>query len=1245
MANVNGMQANMGLSGVYATSQEFNTPSPASVSLGLMAEAAQRQQQAYQIMESTPLGASSAFQQQYQQQMQSIQQQQSMNPYAARMFERAQASGSQQYLPSPITMTPPNSGVFRPPAPRPAMAPIAPVYTPTMPHQMFQPFTPQAPQPMFRNLQEQEEMQRVIRANNDFSLYSQAPGAIGYGAGIAAGAGAGALAGRRFGAWGALAGAGIGAIGAGVSGFAGGMEGLGQMMMRPFQQRQEMGAGIMNMSRNWVASGNDLNVLGRGLSRDASLNLASQVQNLASEGQFRKQTGEMFNSQDLMQIMRKGGESGLFDMSQDVPRIKEKLRETAGTIKQFMELTNDPSITSVIGQMGRLQQFGMNQQDMVTAARGMRSFARAAGTSIEGLQQIGGLPGAATFQQAGLTAGQGFQFGNFAAANANQMVAAGALTPRQLALMGGVQGMAQREMQSQAAFASMPLFAASQAQFSGGQWGVNPATVGRGDGAFGMVSGSMQAMNQAVQRGGIGALATFQMRQRELSDAALSQMTPMEQMAQKMKMAMGTGQALGLRGREALSVGGMTAFDAETANQMDFMASSPQFWENQRKAIRRRQLELGQAEAARNRDEYSMFTGMGEAVGLSGAGSWGRKTSLAFGEAGGTISGAGSAISNRLGDAWDEHIMGTDVITSRFDSGVSGLRSAAMRGTKAQSRQRAARMNAIRGVVAGGIDIDQDLLLQAAKSRRQLGVGVGETIGNLLGTVVAPGDLGTMGSGLATAAVTPRDLQRGMARKQLQRSSDFINMMEQIKTGGITDKGYEEAFTAIEGSLGAGGEGLGVDVIDRYAAKLDKRVLEGAEGELAGTSGGATIGGVIGLVGGPVGVAVGAAIGAAVGGGSTSVELTESEYREMAIESYMESAKAGGKPISRKAAEAKYNKLTPDEKKNLRLQGLDQARKRSKDKRAYDKLEGSSRKNRADQITSATNQRIAALRDDEAFKGVESALGLGSTLGIYTERDKFIQDLSARPDFGIKSLLAAKRSGAGDTDAITKQLKAAGIGSKEQAAIYKELDRMGETEEGRKALAAYEDMGAAGVSLEDLNLYGAQSEAIQTQTAFGSAGFRKSFGKYSGTLTEHLATSGSKAITGKSVAQQFTKEELAKMSKFGGIEGRRMAKLVERAQYSGSDEKRRQQALEAQGQITDLAAKKAEQDAEGVEKQAKVSAGGAEAKGLERDLKAIDEMAALFADFRPAIKEFAKGTRDLSAAMESDAMTRVLEGD
>lgn len=1288
MANVNGMQASMGLSGVYGGSQEFQTPWPADVSMGLMVEAAQRQQQNFQTIESTPLGAPAAFRQQYQQQMAQIQAHQSMNPYAARMFEGAQGRGSQQYLPSPLTMTPPSTGVFRPPPQQPSYAPIAPVYTPSTSQSWMQPFTPQAPQPMFRSQWEQDEMQRVIRENRRASFYGQVPGALGYGAGIAAGAGAGALAGSRFGGRGALIGAGIGAVGAGLSGLAGGFEHIGQMLARPYQERQVMGAGIMNMSQNWVTAGSDLNVLGRGLSREASINLAGQIQNLSGESRFQRNTGEMFNAQDLMQIMRKGGEAGLFDMAQELPQIKEKLRETAGTIKQFMELTNDPSITSVIQQMGRLQQFGLNQQEMVGAARGMRRFAKAAGTTIDGLQQIGGLPGAATFQQAGLTAGQGFMYGNYAAAGANQMVAAGALTPRQLALMGGVQGIAQRDMQAQAAFASMPLFAASQAQFSGGQWGVNPATAGRGDGAYGMVSGSMQAMNQAVQRGGIGALATFQMKQRELSDATLSQMTPMEQMAQRMKMAMSTGQQLGLSGMEALSVGGTVTVGADMANQMSMMARSPEFWENQRKAIRRRQLQLGQEEAARNRiNKEGIFEGRGNTLGVTGTASWGRKTARSFGEFGEAFTSVGGSAAQALGDFWDEDIVGTDVITSRFNSGTAGLRESmrSMRGNKAAQRRFSREMNKIaaQNYVEGGIDVDAAFLLQAVKGTDPA-VGVGERIGNTLSYALPAGEWGTLGSqGMAKLALS-REQQQTAARREAGQVTEFLDTLERAKAEGGDRTKYKQAYKSLETAMGPKGKDLSLAVIDHAADLMDRKV-QGGVAEAFGISrkdyalgtGALNFLGPLGNVASATMAAVG--LGAEIGVGSGR-KLTEEDYANLAVESIVATSKKAGSPISREEAKKQYASMSAEEKKNLRVQVTAKARERSKNKEAYDDIEGAARGTLAEQLETATNQRIERLRGGKyaevedlldvdpligegtrgviggalgfLFGGVAgatagSAIGVSAFDNIYSSRDKGVQDTAAAlgGDFGKLALVAAQEAGVGDQGRILKQLKAGKVDADEQEMLRARLAEMRKDEKGRKQLEALQEVGAIDdVTLEQLTDYGFGSAAVQTQTAFGSAGFVDSFGRHSKGLMAHLTASG-ETVTGESVAKSFTKEDIARMAKFGGLEGRRMAKLVERGQYTGPDKEKRKRALEAQEQITEWATRKAEVDEEGTEKQEKVKASGAEAKALKKDLKAIDEMAAIFADFKPAIKEFEKGTKQLSAAMESDAMARALEGD
>ncbi len=134
------------------------------------------------------------------------------------------------------------------------------------------------------------------------------------------------------------------------------------------------------------------------------------------------------------------------------------------------------------------------------------AVARAAGTSIGGIQSQGGLPGAATFQQAGLSPAAGFGYGMHAMSSARQAVASGTFTPMQLAMQGGVHGVAQRNTQAQAAYMGTPLFAASVGGYKDGNWGLDTGNLSQqysgGGGARGMVMGAVQNLGQADTEGG-----------------------------------------------------------------------------------------------------------------------------------------------------------------------------------------------------------------------------------------------------------------------------------------------------------------------------------------------------------------------------------------------------------------------------------------------------------------------------------------------------------------------------------------------------------------------------------------------------------------------------------------------------------------------------------------------------------------------------------------------------------------------
>jgi len=611
--NYNSMQANLGL--IPGVGPQVQVKSPAQAAAELSQQASMQMQSAMQM---NPVARGSAasftFGQQYQQQFQAAQAQSSMSPYAAGMMGSFVQPSA---LPSPLMMTPASTGVFRPPMPYGSGAggsPMSPM--PVMP--MFQtPFTPQMPTPNFRTPWEQEIQQRELRADQLYSMVSQAPRFGGQAAGYGMGALAGAALGSRFGAVGRGAGAVLGGILSHYSGFA---EGMGSMAMAPFRpgrEAHEMGLSVQRMSQDWVVGGPNLHELGRGLSRDASMYVGQGIQRLAESQSFKNETRGMFNRHDLTQIMQKSGQAGLMDFDQGVDRIQEQLRKVSRTVSRFMELTNDPDVTSVIKRMGQMHTFGLSVPEIEGAASSMRAFSRAAGTTVGGLYQQG-LPGAMTYQGLGLSGGAGLQYGMYSAASARQAVASGTFSNAELAMFGGVQGVAQRNMQAQGAFMSMPMFGASISSYGAGGWGMNAGALARmgggGAGPQGMVMGAVSNMNAAVGAGGIGALAMMPLQQRQIQDQAARTMTPYEQTAMRFSMAADTGKFLGLKGAGGFAAGARMLYGDEVATQMMTEAANPAYWRAQKAMIRQERDDI-----ARSQRQEIMDAAPGIGAAISGA--------------------------------------------------------------------------------------------------------------------------------------------------------------------------------------------------------------------------------------------------------------------------------------------------------------------------------------------------------------------------------------------------------------------------------------------------------------------------------------------------------------------------------------------------------------------------------------------------------------------------------------------------
>jgi len=561
--------------------------------------------------------------------------------------------------PSPLMVSPPQMGGYGY-----ATSPLSQAPIPRMPPTpvISTPFTPQPPStPMFQSAWEQEIRNREQRADMLYSAAAQTPRVAGQMAGYGMGAGLGASIGSRFGGIGAV----VGALGgAAAAHFSGAAPAMGNAAMFPFsggRQDREMGASIQNLSRSWVLGGTNMGPLGPGLSRSHSVDLASEVRGMAGSSSFKSETGGMFNQMDLMNILKQGGQSGLMDQSQDVQAIKQNLRTTARTVKEFMELTQDPDVSNVIRTMSQMgTQLGMDQMQMREAATGMRTYSRAAGASIEAIQASGGMAGAATFASAGLGAGTGYNYGMYSLASARQGVAAGSMTPRQLQMLGGVEGVAGRNMQIGASMMSNEALGLAVSMRTGGDWALDHEALGdlSSPGAMGLKSLKKRAKKQ-FKGASMSEMAMYPLRQRELMSQAVDQLSPQEMMAMQYRMAIDTGREEGLQGKAALGFGARRLFGDDAAIQMMEQGGSSEFWDMQKKSLDQSIQERSMARYKRIQDEGPGYWGrLGGLVRDSAGGrrlsEVGTTASQAFGQdldtVGGFFSGIGTGVSNFFED-------------------------------------------------------------------------------------------------------------------------------------------------------------------------------------------------------------------------------------------------------------------------------------------------------------------------------------------------------------------------------------------------------------------------------------------------------------------------------------------------------------------------------------------------------------------------------------------------------------------
>jgi len=1200
MVDFNSMQMAMGLNGDSPSPLGLRTPSPAETSFAAEQQAAMRMQQSQMQIQAAGGVAS-----QFREQLQRVQIQQSFNPYAAQALASYMPGGAatgygQGYLPSPLAMTPASTGVFRPRMENAGMYALPQMYTqPILPT----PFTPQTVSQQFRKPYDFSAVQEDLQANRFFSNAAQVPGIAGEMAGYGAGAFVGAKmmgGGMKSKAIGAL----LGATGAGFMGIPGGFGSAMDWATSMPVETREMAAGIQNMSQNWVVSGANLHRTGRGLTRDASIDMAQQVRSLASEDSFRSATGDSFNRVDLMQIMNKGGQAGLFDMSQEVPNIRSKLKETATTLKQFMELTNDPDVSNAINQMGKLQQFGMTQTQQVRAMGNLRQYARAAGTTMQGMEAMGGMPGAATFQQANLAAGAGWDYGNFAAQSARQLVATGGVNQMQLALMGGVQGIAQRDMQAQAAFSSMPLWAAAQASYGPAGWGVNKAQVGQAvGGPQGMVTNAMSVMGSAMQQGGIGALAMFGMKQSEIASKAMARMTPEELMMQRFKMAQDTGAFLGQSGINGFGLGASALFGQDIGRQMVQQMQEPGFFRSQVRNLERRKSEIAYEQREKNKEDAPWFGGdlryYTDQMGGRGVAN--------------AITGVANEVSKAVGD------VGMDIMTAvkspfqwledqrafndegRIVTRHGGSAGAIASGLRKVSKQNLSKLimnmskTGTRKTTAKDVDYDSETLLQAYNEEYE---GQPSRVAGGVDTAfsVAQFHPGLMVASLALAA--------GEMATGLKFSPGDIIAQGVIKAT-TTKARQEELVSNLQRSAQ-----VTVDRAERAAAigvtgkRRDAVIAKIAESEGKGAAYAAGAGsGTASMVMGEAGRLYGKAVQEKTSGGKGS-SISNQDVTAMLASSLM--SRHG---LSVSVANARAIELAKDPDVLAEIYAV--ARDESGKAALMDEGEGTAKRALVN-ISTARGEAITS--EFKANRGaLEKALGLESSwLGNYSDEEKEIQRMATEvgggENFALIAATAASLNPNGPDNKgsnLLKLQKKFGFSDKDLQAAKAKVRSMSEL--GRKQL------GLVGLrSLDDMMTYGTGIGVEGIGDAFRSEGFKQTVA--SQRAKEYLG--GKEEFKIEDFITKFSDTDLLTMSKSTNAKQQAMAALVNRSKGTGED------AKAAKAELGQMAIDANTVNGEGVTVADTTTATGKDAQLADKSIEAMNALEEMAKSMKPAIANF-----------------------
>lgn len=479
-----------------------------------------------------------------------------LNPYMANAM-----GGGTMSMPSPIYNTASQYGIYRPPAP--SMMPMATGFaTPNM----FNPFSPGIPGPQF--------MPPSMHAHAlHQSLSSQAASmAVGGAAGLAS-MGGSMLGAAAFGGKGLL-----GMLGGGV---AGGLVGMGasslvNLMARPYLREVGMGNMIADQSRSFMVGGGFMGPGGAGFDMGSSRQIARGLMGFGRDFGMQRELG--FNTSDYTKIFSLAGQHGMMDMAQSPDQVLSQVKNVAKSVKAFMQIAQEPDVREAMKMMGQLRTMGLNLQETNAAAFNARQFARMAGVSMQAGMNMYGNPGAAMAQGIGLSGGLGFNVGMASGGMARLAVAGGAFNEQQLAMAGGVQGLAQINTTSGLSAVNLNAVLPGLMRNQGGKLSLDQDLVRKYQSGALSIRDLTQMGAQNMRDWGQSGIENITVQMQEQKDSLGRMLGP--QGAQMLALR----QALDIRKETGGTLGGAfmkLGYGAEQARALELQYSSKGFWDNQ----------------------------------------------------------------------------------------------------------------------------------------------------------------------------------------------------------------------------------------------------------------------------------------------------------------------------------------------------------------------------------------------------------------------------------------------------------------------------------------------------------------------------------------------------------------------------------------------------------------------------------------------------------------------------------------